>query len=301
MRSASTLPRTPAPWQTTRMKCRTRIPCRQASRARNARRARPIDSAAEGSAEAAATVARGCCAATPHCVSVPACEGGRVASAATQAQCCWPGQTWDAARSSCAGAPTACGPGLYPVAERCDPVPTCEGGRVASAATAGACCWPGQTAASGACAGTPASCPTGYVVRATECVPTVEHARERVLTALNGRGWRNPEIGMHGFYAFQPGSTCALEVHETFQDDSPDPIVIQSQAGLDFRQATSIRVAPLSVSIAGPAWRESSVEPGRRAAPFLSFHAIGDPDDLARRFQDLATACGATVSIVVAD
>jgi len=51
----------------------------------------------------------------------------------------------------------------------------CPGGQVASAATEGRCCWPGQTydLSTSACTGSPA-CPGGMVAQGTECIAAAQ-------------------------------------------------------------------------------------------------------------------------------
>ncbi|MBW2463532.1 MAG: hypothetical protein JRH11_17915 [Deltaproteobacteria bacterium] len=46
------------------------------------------------------------------------CPGGRVASAATEGRCCWPGQSYDLAASACTGAP-ACPGGMVAQGNEC--------------------------------------------------------------------------------------------------------------------------------------------------------------------------------------
>ncbi|HJL18156.1 MAG TPA: hypothetical protein RMH99_21005 [Sandaracinaceae bacterium LLY-WYZ-13_1] len=46
------------------------------------------------------------------------CGGGRVATAATQGRCCWPGQHWDPQYGRCAG-PPECPPGMLPAGDDC--------------------------------------------------------------------------------------------------------------------------------------------------------------------------------------
>lgn len=54
----------------------------------------------------------------PAAAAAQDCSGGRVASAATQGRCCWPGQEWSDARGRCSG-PPLCPVGLVPAGDEC--------------------------------------------------------------------------------------------------------------------------------------------------------------------------------------
>jgi hypothetical protein len=46
------------------------------------------------------------------------CTGGRVVTSQSAGNCCWPGQGWDAARSTCTG-PPMCPPGFFAEGDNC--------------------------------------------------------------------------------------------------------------------------------------------------------------------------------------
>jgi formylglycine-generating enzyme required for sulfatase activity len=54
-----------------------------------------------------------------RCEQLAQCSEGRVSSSATMGQCCWPGQSWEAAANQCVGVPTGCPRGLNVIDEGC--------------------------------------------------------------------------------------------------------------------------------------------------------------------------------------
>ena len=107
------------------------------------------------------------------CVAPPAsCPAGMEQSARTQFQCCWPGQSWDPSSGRCTGT-ISCSGGWARAGTRCiPPAGSCAAGRVASAQSAGQCCWPGQRwdAEAGACTGAPACEQVGWTRVRDQCI-----------------------------------------------------------------------------------------------------------------------------------
>jgi serine/threonine-protein kinase len=128
-----------------------------------------------------------------HCT----CPGGRVKTQATAGRCCWPRQAWSAAARRCVGTPD-CPDHTFRRGEECVDLPSCPLGQVASAATAGRCCWPGQTSAPGAtaCAG-PARCPVGFTAAGDACQPdAASPIGAKALACLGGSGPDCTNLGL---------------------------------------------------------------------------------------------------------
>jgi hypothetical protein len=237
------------------------------------------------------------------CTAAPSCAPGMEATTASAGHCCWAAQTWDATRQTCAGAPASCPSTHFASGESCVALATCVDGRVSSAASAGQCCWPGQTWGGAACVGTPSSCPAGFVVHGSECVPGVERAFAEVQRLTHGLRYRIPADGITGMYLLQSGPGCELVVQQTIESGTgADFMQVISHEDIAMARVTAVEVSRNvngeAVNALGPAWSESSVEPGRRSWPRVGFIASGaEAVSIARAVHDLAIACGASATL----
>lgn len=100
------------------------------------------------------------------------CPDGKIVSADTAGQCCWPQQAWSNMRKACVGTPQ-CPAGLQQKGEEC----ACGAGQEISEDTAGQCCWPGQawSMSRKQCVGVP-SCAPGWKVEKETCVAGTSEA-----------------------------------------------------------------------------------------------------------------------------
>ena len=117
----------------------------------------------------------------------PACPMGKVASAATAGQCCWPGQRWALDARTCTGRPQ-CPMDMVVSEQRC----ACSAGKVVGSSTEGHCCWPNQawSKAASNCVGAP-TCPDGYWVSGEECrlLPECPLGKRATAASLGNCCW----------------------------------------------------------------------------------------------------------------
>lgn len=101
------------------------------------------------------------------------CEDGRVQSADTAGNCCWPGQVWNPDRDRCVGIPIDCaGSRVVDAESESCVMPGCRAGQV-RLESSGACCWQGQVWSTErqVCVGRPQSCPANHSVDGETCRP----------------------------------------------------------------------------------------------------------------------------------
>lgn len=97
------------------------------------------------------------------------CNAGQSIGPDTQGHCCWSGQMWSTARSTCIGIPTTCPAGQVVEGEAC--VTRCPAGQAVGPETQGQCCWPGQmwSSSRSRCIGIP-TCAAPLVAEGESCV-----------------------------------------------------------------------------------------------------------------------------------
>ena len=96
------------------------------------------------------------------------CPLGKMVSADTAKNCCWPGQVW--AGGQCRGIPSTCPAGHAVEKEECV-VRGCPTGKTRTEDGVH-CCWPGQVWAKGQkrCVGIPSKCPKNWKVEGQDCL-----------------------------------------------------------------------------------------------------------------------------------
>jgi hypothetical protein len=140
-------------------------------------------------------------------------------------------------------------------------------------------------------------------VRGSECVPGIDHAFAEVQRVTHGLRYSIPADGITGMYLLGSSAGCELVVQQTLESGTgADYIQVISHAGIAMGQVTHVEVARTAagegVGVSGPAWRESSVEPGRRSVPSLGFIASGpEAVAIARAMHELTIACGASATL----
>ncbi len=172
-----------------------------------------------------------------RCVGPPACPADKVLEgercvcgggrAATQdGFCCWAGQTWSAAASTCVGTATSCPPSHLPRNGTCEPLPVCRGALVASQASEGHCCFPGQQWRQERCSGRPTSCGPQWVASGETCVPGIDLAWQYLAAAVGQAAYAMVPVEStlsHRASVVRviSGAGCALRLFEETTDDAP--------------------------------------------------------------------------------
>jgi serine/threonine-protein kinase len=122
------------------------------------------------------------------------CPAGQVANDHTEGHCCWPSQAWSKAQTQCVGAPS-CPEGHVTSGETCQMLPECPLGQMATAATAGNCCWPGQSWAGGSCVGM-IQCPAGFALTGTTCLPDGGEVGQLIQSCFQGKAGPCNDLGL---------------------------------------------------------------------------------------------------------
>ncbi len=226
------------------------------------------------------------------------CPGGRVTTA--EGLCCWPGQTGSLTAGTCVGSANQCPPSHLLRNGTCEALAACEGGLVASQATAGRCCWPGQRWASDRCTGRPTACASEWVPSGEQCVPGVERVWQYLVAAVGQAAFALVPVDeslQHRVSVVRvlSGASCQLRLSEETAEYSPrfkgghTRVMRETSIALAKVTAVGVTESPDAYARAGSEYYLSVTAPGivlRTASYNDSWDSENERYELAQNAKD---------------